>query len=151
MRKILKLRVDSLVETSMPDSRILDMDHIMVKSITKNVKKYLWTEIISKRLNINFYHVRQQKEQKSRNAAAVSLKEKLNEYQEQNPDESFGAISELFSIKLQKKICRSMVGKYYRQIKAMKEKRIDLEKVESLLPHHRMTPERPKKKTSNNI
>ena len=91
------------------------------------------------------------KEQKSRNA--VSLKEKLSiyEYKEQNPDESFGAISELFSIKLQKKICRSMVGKYYRQIKAMKEKRIDLEKVESLLPHHRMTPERPKKKTSNNI
>ena len=89
------------------------------------------TEIISKRLDINFYHVRQQKEQKSRNAAAVSLKEKLNEYQEQNPDESFGAISELFSIKLQKKICRSMVGKYYRQIKAMKEKGVDLKDSET--------------------
>ena len=40
------------------------------------------------------------KEQKSRNA--VSLKDKLSiyEYKEQNPDESFGAISELFSIKL---------------------------------------------------
>ena len=71
------------------------------------------------------------KEQKSRNA--VSLKEKLSiyEYKQQNPDESFGATSELFSIKLQKKICRSMVGKYYRHIKAMKEKGVDLKDSET--------------------
>ena len=71
------------------------------------------------------------KEQKSRKAVSMKKKLSIHEYKEQNPDESFGAISELFSIKLEKKNCRSMVGKYYRQIKAMKEKGVDLKDSET--------------------